>query len=97
MFRFIFNTLRPRQNGQHFSDNISKYIFIDENVWKSISLKISLKFVPKIPVNDTSALFQMMAKVEDAYMRHSDSETWILCDAPVSGILHENMTWISKI
>ena len=37
------NTLRPRQNGRHFADNVFKCIFLDENVW--ISLKISLKFV----------------------------------------------------
>ena len=43
------NTLRPRQNGRHFPDDISKCIFLNENVW--ISIKISLKFVPKGPIN----------------------------------------------
>ena len=27
-----FNTLRPRQNGQHFPDDIFKCIFLNENV-----------------------------------------------------------------
>ena len=27
-----FNTLRPRQNGRHFPDDIFKCIFLDENV-----------------------------------------------------------------
>ena len=36
------NTLRPRQNGRHFANDIFKYIFLNENVW--ISLKISLKW-----------------------------------------------------
>ena len=35
------NTLRPRQNGRHFPDDIFKCIFLDENVL--ILIKISLK------------------------------------------------------
>ena len=41
------NTLKLRQNGQHFADNIFKCIFFNENLW--ISIKNSLKFVPKGP------------------------------------------------
>ena len=54
-----FNTLRPRQNGHHFPDNIFKYIFLNENVW--ISLMISLTFVPNIRANNIPALVQIMA------------------------------------
>ena len=54
-----FNTLRLRQNGRHFIDNIFKCIFFNENVW--IPIKISLKFVPKGPINNIPALVQMMA------------------------------------
>ena len=54
-----FNTLRPRQNGRHFADDIFKCIFLNENVW--ISIKISLKFVPKGPINNIPALVQIMA------------------------------------
>ena len=53
------NTLRPRQNGRHFADAVFKRIFFNENVW--ISIKISLKFVPKGPINKIPALFQIMA------------------------------------
>ena len=53
------NTLRPRQNGRHFADDIFKCIFLNENVW--ISLQISLKFVPKGPINNIPALVQIMA------------------------------------
>ena len=53
------NTLRPRQNGHHFPDDIFKCIFFNENVW--ISLKISLKFVPNIWINSIPALVQIMA------------------------------------
>ena len=54
-----FNTLRPRQNGRHFADDIFKCIFLNEIV--SISIKISLKFVPKGPINNITALVQRMA------------------------------------
>ena len=53
------NTLRPRQNGRYFPDAIFKCIFLNENAW--ISLKISLKFVPKVRINNIPALVQMMA------------------------------------
>ena len=54
-----FNTLRPRQNGHHFADDIFKSIFLNENVL--ISIKISLKFIPKGPINNIPALVQIMA------------------------------------
>ena len=53
------NTLRPRQNSRHFADDIFKCIFLNENVW--ISLKISLKFVPQVQINNHPALIQIMA------------------------------------
>ena len=53
------NSLRPRQNGRHFADDIFKCIFLDENV--SIPIKISLKLVPKGPINNIPALVQIMA------------------------------------
>ena len=53
------NTLRPRQNGRLFADHAFKCIFLNENVW--ILLKISLKFVPKGPINNIPSLVQVMA------------------------------------
>ena len=53
------NTLRPRQNGRRFADDTFKCIFLNENVW--ISIKISLNFVPKGPINNIPALVQIMA------------------------------------
>ena len=55
----FFYRLRPRQNGRHFADDIFKCIFFYENAW--ISLKISLKFVPKVRINNIPALVQIMA------------------------------------
>ena len=51
----LINTLRQRQNGH----DIFKYIFLNENVW--ISLKISLKCVPKVRIKNIPALVQIMA------------------------------------
>ena len=56
---YWFNTLRPRQNGCHFADDTFKRIFLNENV--RISIKISLKFVPKVPINNILSLVQIMA------------------------------------
>ena len=56
----LFNTLRPRQNGCRFADDTFKRIFLNENV--RISIKISLKFVPKGPINNIPALVQIMAR-----------------------------------
>ena len=53
------NTLRPRQNGRHFPDDIFKCIFLNENARTLI--KISLKFVPHGPINRIPALVQIMA------------------------------------
>ena len=53
------NTLRPRQNGCQSPDDVSQCNFLNENVW--IPIKISLKFVPKGPINNITALVQIMA------------------------------------
>ena len=55
----MFNTLRPRQNGRHFADDTFKCVFLSENV--RVSIEISLKFVPKDPINSNPALVQIMA------------------------------------
>ena len=56
---YFLNTLRPRQNGRHFPDDIFKWIFFNENVW--ISMNISLKFIPRGPINNIPSLVQIMA------------------------------------
>ena len=58
-FAVHINTLKPRQNGRHFVDDTFKRIFLKENV--RISTKISLNFVPKSPIDNIPALFQIMA------------------------------------
>ena len=51
------NTLRPRQNGRHFPDDIFNCIFLNENI--RISLAISLKFVPRRLIKNIPALVQI--------------------------------------
>ena len=53
------NTLRPGQDDCKHPDDIFKYIFLNDNIW--ISIEISLKFVLKGPINNISALVQIMA------------------------------------
>ena len=55
----FLNTLRPRQNGRYFADDIFKCIFLNEN--DRISIKISLKFFPKGRINNIPPLVQIMA------------------------------------
>ena len=55
----FINTLRPRQNDRCFADDTFKRIFLNENI--IISIKISLKFVPEGPINNITALVQIMA------------------------------------
>ena len=51
------------QNGRHFLDDIFKCFFLNENV--SIAIKISLKFVPKGPINNIPALVQIIFWTND--------------------------------
>ena len=55
----LVNTLRLRQNGWHFVDDIFKCIFMNGNIW--ISINISLKFVPMGQIEKIPALVQIMA------------------------------------
>ena len=46
--------ISPGQNGHSFTDDIFKCIFMNEKFCNLI--KISLKFVPKGPINNNQAL-----------------------------------------
>ena len=52
------NSSPPGQNGRHFTGDIFKSIFLNENV--SISILISLKFVPNGLIDNTAALVWVM-------------------------------------
>ena len=85
----MFNTMRPRQNGRFFSNNMLKYISLNENIW--VSINISLKFVSIGPINNILVLIQIMFWPQNqvtshswtnygyntgAFMRHSASMSW---------------------
>ena len=48
------NTLRPRQNCRHLTDDTFKCISLNGNIW--ISLKISLKYVSGVRIKNIPAL-----------------------------------------
>ena len=51
--------IEAETNGRHYADDIFICIFLNENIW--IPIKISLKFVPKGPINNIPALVQIKA------------------------------------
>ena len=77
------NSSPPGQNGRRFEDDIFRCIFMKEKF--CILTKISLKFVPKGPIDNNPALVKIMAwrrigdkplsepmllRITDAYMPH---------------------------
>ena len=56
---FCLNTLRPRQNGRHFADDMFKCVFLNENIW--ISIRISLNLVPNGSISYIPALVQILS------------------------------------
>ena len=69
------NTLSPRQNGRHFADDIFKWMFLNENVW--ISIKSSLKFVPKGPINKIQHWFRWWLGAVQA-TNHYLKQCWLV-------------------
>ena len=59
IYQQLLNTLRLRQNGRHYPDDIFKFIFLNKNI--RISIKISLRSVPEGPINKIPAQVQIMA------------------------------------
>ena len=82
------NTLKPRQNGRHFTDDIFKCICFNEDV--CIPIKISLESVPKVQLTinqnfqvmawrrtgDKPLPQPMMTQIHNAYMRHPASSLY---------------------
>ena len=59
LMHWCIKHIEAETNGRHFADDIFKCIFLNENAW--ISLEISLKYVPKVQINNIAALVQIMA------------------------------------
>ena len=58
-FKIWVNSSPPGKNARHFPDDIFKCIFMNEKF--CILIQISLKFVPKGPINNIPALVEIMA------------------------------------
>ena len=74
-----FNILRSSQIWRHFADDIFKWIFLNGNA--GIVLKISLKFVPKVRVNNIPTLVQIMTPdgtkpLHEPMLTYYQSDTW---------------------
>ena len=54
MYMCHVGTIEAETNDRHFPNDIFKCIFLNENV--SISIKISVKFVPKGQINNIPSL-----------------------------------------
>ena len=50
----FFNSILPGQNGRHFADDIFRCIVVNEKF--CLLIKISLKYVPKSPIDSISVL-----------------------------------------
>ena len=72
---FQLNIFSLRQNCYHFTDNSFKCIFLNENVW--ISLKMSLKFVPKFWINSIPPLGQIRLGT-DQVTSHYLNQWWLV-------------------
>ena len=68
------NLSLPWHNDRNFADEIFKYIFVNEKF--RILSRISLKFVPKGPINNKSALVQVMAWHQAITETNADQLHW---------------------
>ena len=82
----LLNTLRPRQNGRHFTDDTFKPIFLNEKI--RISIKNFTEVCPYgsteqyssirsdnglVPTRRQAIIWTNLGLFTDAYMRHSAS------------------------
>ena len=73
----LANTLRPRQSGCNFAEDIFKCLSLNENV--RISIKIPLKFVANDLINYIPALVQITSLAltkQQAIIWTNDAGVW---------------------
>ena len=104
--RDILNSSPPGQNGRLFAENIFRCIFMNEKFY--ILIKISLKFVPKGPIDNNPALVQIMAwrrigdkpLSEQILTRFTDAYTrgrWVNCNSHLVSYLTSSWEiWLNK-
>ena len=69
-FKKPFTTLRPSQCDCHFPEDIFNWNFLNKNVF--VLTKIPFKFVPRSPITNIHALFQIMAWCRLGYKPFSE-------------------------
>ena len=60
IYRSYLNSSPPGQNGRHFTDDNLKCIIVNEKF--CILIEISLKFVPKCPIDNKTVMVQVRAE-----------------------------------
>ena len=83
----LVKTLRPKLNGRHFPNNIFRSIFWNDNLW----ISISLKYVPKGPINNIPALIRVLM----AWRRPCDKQ--LSEPIVVSLLTHICITWPQRV
>ena len=95
-FAYLY-TLRLRQNGHHFANDIFKCIFLNENFW--ILNSISLKYIPYGLIDNLAALVQIMAWHQIG--NKPLSETMLVCFTDTYMLLRVTttvvITWLSRL
>ena len=80
----VVNSSPLGQNGRHFTDDIFECIFLNENEW--ISLKISVKFVPNVRINNIPVSVQIMDWHRPGDKQTSIQFQSIFNHSPIKGI-----------
>ena len=91
------NSLRPRRNRRYNADDIFKCIFLKENVW--IPTKMSLKFVPKGPVNNVPAFVQIMAwcRLDDKPLSGPMMVSRIDSNCEAQGSITQSFNYVARL
>ena len=75
-YHVVINWTSLTHWGRHFPDENFKWIFLNENIW--ITIKFSMKFVCKDPINNIPALVQIMAWRADQVTSHYLNHRWLV-------------------
>ena len=89
----LINTLRLRQNGWHVADSFcNSFILLNGNY--CILIRISLKFVPYDPIDNNSAVVQVMAWHQTD---ESLSEPMVPWSSLLMQICHTQPQWVKAV
>ena len=98
----VFNCYLLGQNGRHFRRRHFRCIFMNKKI--CISIRISLKFVPKGPIDNKSALFgtkplpePMLTQFTDIHIRHLGEMSYVhSLNASLEESCHNSNVYTSK-